>query len=66
MAEGRDSRMLQHCTGQTLQLPVDLEEHLWAAAKEEKCREWKRMSILRSLPVDYELDPFDVLLDTGA
>ena len=53
--------MLQHCTGQILQLPVELEEHLWAAAKEEKCREWKRMRILRSLPVDYELDPFDVL-----
>ena len=59
--------MLQGCTGQTLQLPVEeLEEQLGAAAKEEKCREWKRMRILRTLPVDYELDPFDVLSDTGA
>ena len=62
MAEGRDSRMLQGCTGQTLQLPLEeLEEHLWAAAKEEKCREWKGMRILGILPVDYELGPFDVL-----
>ena len=59
--------MLQGCTGQTLQLPVEeLEEQLGAAAKEEKCREWKRMRILRTLPVDYQLDPFDVLSDTGA